>query len=220
MRILLVEDDAMIGQVVYEGLQQHAYAVDWVKDGEAALLALNTHHYDIGLFDIGLPKKNGLQVLAQLRKQRSHLPVLLLTARDTVDDRIVGLDAGADDYLVKPFEFKELLARIRAISRRHQNLAEPVLDNGVLKLNPATKEVVRDHDPIRLSAREFALLFALMQHPGTILSRSDLEERIYGWNEEVESNAIEFLIHSLRKKLGSDAIKNVRGMGWFVDKAA
>lgn len=220
MRILLVEDDAMIGQVVYEGLQQHAYAVDWVKDGEAALLALNTHHYDIGLFDIGLPKKNGLQVLAELRKQRSHLPVLLLTARDTVDDRIVGLDAGADDYLVKPFEFKELLARIRAISRRHQNLAEPVLDNGVLKLNPATKEVVRDHDPIRLSAREFALLLALMQHPGTILSRSDLEERIYGWNEEVESNAIEFLIHSLRKKLGSDAIKNVRGMGWFVDKAA
>ncbi|AUZ04525.1 MULTISPECIES: response regulator [Vitreoscilla] len=219
MRILLVEDDLMIGQAVYEGLQQQAYAVDWVKDGEAALLALSTHEYDVGVFDIGLPKKNGLQVLAALRGQRSSLPVLLLTARDTVDDRITGLDTGADDYLVKPFEMKELLARIRAISRRRQGNAEPILDNGVLKLNPATKEVQRDDKTTRLSSREFALLLALMQQAGTILSRSDLEERIYGWNEEVESNAIEFLIHSLRKKLGSDSIKNVRGLGWFVAKA-
>lgn len=220
MRILLVEDDLMIGQVVYEGLQQQAYAVDWVKDGEAATLALATHEYDVGLFDIGLPKKNGLQVLAELRSSHATLPVLLLTARDTVDDRIIGLDAGADDYLVKPFEFKELLARIRAISRRSQGQADPILDNGVLKLNPATKEVCRGEQVVRLSSREFSLLLALMQHPGTIMSRSDLEERIYSWNEEVESNAIEFLIHSLRKKLGSDCIKNVRGLGWFVDKAA
>lgn len=219
MRILLVEDDLMIGQAVYEGLQQQAYAVDWVKDGEAALLALSTHEYDVGVFDIGLPKKNGLQVLAELRAQRSGLPVLLLTARDTIDDRITGLDTGADDYLVKPFEMKELLARIRAISRRRQGNAEPILDNGVLKLNPATKEAQRDDKTTRLSSREFALLLALMQQAGTILSRSDLEERIYGWNEEVESNAIEFLIHSLRKKLGSDSIKNVRGLGWFVAKA-
>ena len=221
MRILLVEDDLMIGQMVYEGLQQQAYAVDWVKDGEAASLALAAHDYDVGLFDIGLPKKNGLQVLAELRNKRATLPVLLLTARDTVDDRIIGLDAGADDYLVKPFEFKELLARIRAISRRSQGQADPILDNGVLKLNPATKEEVsRGEQVVRLSSREFSLLLALMQHTGTIMSRSDLEERIYGWNEEVESNAIEFLIHSLRKKLGSDCIKNVRGLGWFVDKAA
>lgn len=219
MRILLVEDDLMIGQAVYEGLQQQAYAVDWVKDGEAAVLALSTHKYDVGVFDIGLPKKNGLQVLAELRAQRSSLPVLLLTARDTVDDRIAGLDTGADDYLVKPFEMKELLARIRAISRRRQGNAEPILDNGVLKLNRATKEVQRDDKTTRLSSREFALLLALMQQAGTILSRSNLEERIYGWNEEVESNAIEFLIHSLRKKLGSDSIKNVRGLGWFVAKA-
>ena len=220
MRILLVEDDLMIGQAVSDGLQQQAYAVDWVKDGEAATLALQTHTYDMGLFDIGLPKKNGLQVLSELRHNHMNLPVLLLTARDTVDDRIVGLDSGADDYLVKPFEMKELLARIRAITRRNVGQAEPILDNGVLKLNPATKEVTRDALNLRLSSREFALLLALMQQPGTILSRSDLEERIYGWNEEVESNAIEFLIHSLRKKLGSDCIKNVRGLGWFVDKAA
>ena len=155
MRILLVEDDLMIGQMVYEGLQQQAYAVDWVKDGEAASLALAAHDYDVGLFDIGLPKKNGLQVLAELRNKRATLPVLLLTARDTVDDRIIGLDAGADDYLVKPFEFKELLARIRAISRRSQGQADPILDNGVLKLNPATKEVNRDEQLVRLSSRIF-----------------------------------------------------------------
>lgn len=220
MRILLVEDDLMIGQAVYENLQQQSYAVDWVKDGEAALLALAAHEYDLGLFDIGLPKKNGLEVLSELRAKRSGLPVLLLTARDTVDDRIIGLDAGADDYLVKPFELKELLARIRALSRRSQGQADPILDNGVLKLNPATKEVARGDNTIRLSSREYSLLFTLMQNPGTIKSRSELEEHIYGWNEEVESNAIEFLIHSLRKKLGSDCIKNVRGLGWFVDKAA
>lgn len=221
MRILLVEDDRLIAEAVAQALKDEAYALDWVTDGEQALGALSTQEYGLALLDLGLPRKDGFEVLHQLRLARRPLPVIIITARDSVDDRIRGLDLGADDYLIKPFAINELLARMRAIIRRHQGNAQPLLSNGMLNLDPATREVQREEgDAIRLSAREYALLHALMLRPGTILSRSELEERIYGWNEEVESNAVEFLIHSLRKKLGTDAIKNVRGLGWLVGKPA
>ena len=219
MRLLLVEDDLALAQGVLLALRSQNFTVNHCALGRDALASIRAGDCDAVVLDLGLPDLDGFEVLRQTRHKFPRLPVLILTARDGLDDRIKGLDLGADDYLVKPFEFKELLARIRAISRRSQGQADPILDNGVLKLNPATKEVSRADQVVRLSSREFSLLLALMQHPGTIMSRSDLEERIYGWNEEVESNAIEFLIHSLRKKLGSDCIKNVRGLGWFVDKA-
>lgn len=220
MRILLVEDDHLIGEAITQACKDAAYAIDWVKDGESALSTLSTQEYGLVLLDLGLPRKDGLQVLQQLRAKNYSLPVIIITARDSVDDRIKGLDFGADDYLIKPFATNELLARMRAIIRRHEGVATPLLDNGLLSLNPATREVNRDGTSSRLSAREFSLLHALMLHPGNVLSRTELEEKIYGWNEEVESNAVEFLIHSLRKKLGSDAIKNIRGLGWMVSKAS
>lgn len=218
MRILLVEDDRLIGEAIAQASRDAAYAIDWVTDGEAALSTLSTQEYGLILLDLGLPRQDGLQVLRQLRIEKHTLPVIIITARDSVDDRIKGLDFGADDYLIKPFATSELLARMRALIRRHQGVATPLLDNGLLSLNPATREVNRDGKLSRLSAREFALLHALMLRPGSVLSRTELEERIYGWNEEVESNAVEFLIHALRKKLGADAIKNIRGLGWMVSK--
>lgn len=216
MRILLVEDDRMIGEATSVALRDAAYAVDWVQDGETALRVLDNQEHQAVLLDLGLPKRDGLEVLRQLRASGKRLPVIIVTARDAVEDRIKGLDLGADDYLVKPFDINELLARLRAIIRRQGGQASPVLSNGIVSLDPATREARHGDAQSLLSAREFALLQALLLRPGTILTRSELEERIYGWNEEVESNAVDFLIHGIRKKLGSDAIKNVRGAGWMV----
>ncbi len=218
MRVLLVEDDRMIGQAVEQALKEATYAVDWVRDGQTALDSARTQDYGIVLLDLGLPRKDGLEVLRLMRTKNQGVPVVIITARDALEDRVRGLDAGADDYVVKPFEMAELLARMRAVIRRKGGIAGPALTSGALSLDPVTREVTLNGEPSLLSAREFSLLHALMIRPGAILSRSELEDRIYGWNEEVESNVVEFLIHALRKKLGSAAIKNVRGMGWMVSK--
>jgi two-component system OmpR family response regulator len=219
MRVLLVEDDAMIGEAVQGALKDASYAADWVKDGQTALTVLGCQHYDLVLLDLGLPGRDGLEILTSLRAKDNAVPLLIITARDGLDDRLRGLDGGADDYVLKPFEMAELLARMRAVLRRKGGNATPILSNGVVSLDPATREaVVNDSAPAQLSSREFALLQVLLSRPGAILSRSDLEHRIYGWGEEVESNAVEFLIHALRRKLGSEVIKNVRGVGWMVSK--
>ena len=208
----------MIGAAVAQALKDAAYAVDWVRDGDSALDAAECGDYAIMILDLGLPKQDGITVLERMRFRNNTMAVLIVTARDSLDDRIRGLDLGADDYLVKPFEVRELLARMRAVTRRQHGQAVSVLTNGILKLDPATKEACCGERVCRLSAREFALLQALLIRPGAILSRQDLETRIYGWNEEVESNAIDFLIYGVRKKLGNDVIRNVRGLGWMVDK--
>lgn len=218
MRILLVEDDAMIAEAVSVALKDAAYSVDWVKDGAAASNALEQGEQQAVLLDLGLPKRDGFEVLRRLRLSGNAVPVIIITARDSVSDRIKGLDLGADDYLVKPFDIHELLARLRAIIRRQGGQAAPLLSNGKVTLDPATHEAQCGEAVEVLSAREFALLHALLLRPGAILTRGELEERIYGWNEEVESNAVDFLIHSVRKKLGGNVIKNVRGAGWMVDK--
>jgi two-component system OmpR family response regulator len=218
MRILLIEDDGMLGAATQEALRHAAHAVDWVRDGEAGLAAVQSSHYEALLLDLGLPGQDGLHILHALRQRDSGLPIIIVTARDGVDDRIRGLDLGADDYLVKPFESGELLARLRAVTRRKGGQGRPLLTNGALILDPATHEARAGELHARLSAREYALLHALLLRPGAILSRRELEERLYGWNEEVESNAVEFLIHNIRKKLGQAAIKNVRGVGWMVDR--
>lgn len=220
MRVLLVEDDRMVGAAIELALKDAAYAVDWVTDGESALLAVNTNDYQLVLLDLGLPKPDGFEVLRRLRKSLTPIPVIIVTARDGVEDRIDGLDLGADDYLIKPFELGELLARMRAVLRRQGSGASAVLSNGTIHLDPATHDASHGKVTSHLTAREFALLNALMVKPGTILSRAELETQIYGWNEEVESNAVEFLIHAIRKKLGAEAIRNVRGVGWMVDKAS
>ncbi len=218
MRILLVEDDPMIGEALCVALRDAAYAVDWVQDGEAATRVLSNQEHQAVLLDLGLPKLDGLAVLKKIRSNGSTLPVIIMTARDQIEDRVKGLDLGADDYLVKPFDISELLARLRATLRRQGGQAAALLSNGILNLNPATREASLGDKTCQLSAREFSLLQALLLRPGAILNRTQLEETLYGWNEEVESNAIDFLIHGLRKKLGSDAIKNVRGAGWMVAK--
>ncbi|MCB1901416.1 response regulator transcription factor [Cognatazoarcus halotolerans] len=220
MRVLLVEDDRMIGETVEAALKDAAYAADWVRDGQTAIEALAVQKYDLVLLDLGLPKQDGFQVLRSIRGRNDAVPVLIVTARDALDDRVQGLDAGADDYVLKPFEMAELLARMRAVVRRKGGTAGPLLSNGVLSLDVATKVVTARGESFALSAREFALLEALLIRPGAILSRSELEDRMYGWGAEVESNVVEFMIHSLRKKLGSDAIKNVRGAGWLVQKSS
>ncbi len=218
MRILLVEDDAMIGQGIVYALKDAAYAVDWVQDGESACDTLKVGEHQAVLLDLGLPKRDGLDVLRRLRHQGSAIPVIIITARDGVENLIQGLDIGADDYLTKPFDVKELLARLRAVIRRQGGQASSLLTNGTISLDTATHEVDCEGRHALLSAREFALLHALLLQPGRILSRAQLEECIYGWNEEVESNAVDFLIHGLRKKLGTGAIKNVRGAGWMVER--
>ena len=220
MRVLLVEDDSMIGEAISLALKDAAYAVDWVKDGTSASATLALGEHQAVLLDLGLPKRDGLEVLRRLRQTGNSVPVIVVTARDGVDDRIKGLDYGADDYLVKPFAVSELLARLRAVVRRQGGQAIPVLSNGKLSLDPATREAHCGEVTVLLSAREFALLHALLLRPGAIVSRGELEERIYGWNEEVESNAVDFLIHGVRKKFGAGAIRNVRGAGWMVDKTA
>ncbi|MFJ2366347.1 response regulator transcription factor [Pseudomonas sp. NPDC087697] len=220
MRILLVEDDPMIGDAIQGALKDASYAADWVTDGLTALTTLDTQHYDLVLLDLGLPGKDGLSVLSSIRARNNGVPLLIITARDSLDDRLRGLDGGADDYLLKPFEMAELLARMRAVLRRKGGSALPVFSNGVVSLDPISKQASTEENPdIQLSSREFSLLQALLIRPGAILSRSELEDRIYGWGNEVESNAVEFLIHALRRKLGSHVIKNVRGMGWMVSKS-
>ena len=218
MRLLLVEDDAMIGESVVKGLRHDGFAVDWVRDGDAAELSLGAEDFDLMLLDLGLPRKSGLDVLRALRAAGNPIPVLILTARDAVPDRITGLNAGADDYLVKPFDLDELVARIHAILRRRSGRAEPVIRHGALVLNPISHEVSFEGRPLSLSAREFALLQALLERPGAVLSVARLQERIYGWDEEVGSNTVEVFIHALRKKLGPDFIKNVRGVGYMLPR--
>ncbi len=218
MRILLVEDDQMIGSAMDYALRSSGYAIDWVKDGSAALTAVRAQRYDAVLLDLGLPMRDGLDVLRTLRGNGDGTPVLIVTARDALESRVAGLDFGADDYLLKPFDTAELLARLRAIVRRKNGQTTSVLENGHISLNLATRAITAEGNEVRLSAREFSLIEALLMRPGAILSRQDLEDRIYGWHHEVESNAVEFLIHGLRKKLGSNVIKNVRGLGWMVSK--
>ncbi|MEO7495741.1 MAG: response regulator transcription factor [Massilia sp.] len=219
MRLLLVEDDTMIGEVVLDLLRDEHYAVDWVKDGEMADTALmQSQNYDLVLLDLGLPRKDGLEVLRSMRARKDRTPVLVATARDSVEQRIAGLDAGADDYVLKPYDLDELLARIRALLRRAAGRAEPVFDYNNISINPATREVLVDGASASLSAREWAVLEALIARPGVVLSRAQLEEKLYSWRDEVSSNAVEVYIHGLRKKLGSDLIQNVRGVGYMVPK--
>ncbi|MBU2753176.1 response regulator [Acidithiobacillus sp. CV18-2] len=219
MRILLVEDDRMLAEALLLALRDGGHAVDWVSSGQAARSTLPHSEHEVLLLDLGLPDDDGIQLLHDLRAEGHTLPILILSARDALEERLRGLDAGADDYLIKPFSARELLARLRAVQRRQGGQAGPLLSNGVLSLDPSTREAWREGGPAqRLSAREFALLSALLQRPGRILSREELETRIYGWGEEVESNSIDFLIHSVRKKLGADSIKNLRGAGWLVEK--
>lgn len=219
MRLLLVEDDSMIGESVLDLLRAEQYAVDWVRDGEAADAALRTQDYDLVLLDLGLPRQDGLSVLRQLRARRSRVPVLIATARDALAQRVEGLDAGADDYVVKPYEMDELLARIRALLRRASGRAEPVYEHQGVCINPATREVTVNGDAVVLSGREWAVLEPLLARPGLVLSRAQLEEKLYDWKHEISSNAVEVYIHGLRKKLGADLIQNVRGVGYLVPKA-
>lgn len=214
MRVLLIEDDPMIGDAVMLALRDATYAVDWARDGEAGLALFANQQYEMVLVDLGLPKMDGYAVLTRLRQKDTQVPILVVTARDGLDDIEKGLDLGADDYVCKPFEFRELLARMRAVTRRKAGSAAPILSNGEIDLDPASREVSYRGQSLRMTSREFSLL----QRPGAILSRSDLEERIYNWDQEIDSNAVEFLIHSIRKKLGSDIIRNVRGLGWMVAK--
>ncbi len=216
MRVLLVEDDRMIGDNLKSALRQSGYAVDWVRDGRAAGDVLASERFDVVLLDLGLPQRDGLEVLAALRARGDATPVVVVTARDAVDARVRGLDAGADDYLVKPFELDELLARIRAVVRRHAGRAEPAIEIEGVALDPAARQVTRDGAPVPLSAREYAVLEALMLRPGAILSRAQLEDRLYGWGEELESNAISVYVHQLRRKLGDGFIHTVRGIGYYV----
>ena len=218
MRILLAEDDTMIGEVVLDALRAEHYAVDWVKDGEVADMALRAQQYDLVLLDLGLPKRDGLEVLRQLRARRQQMPVLVATARDAVEDRVAGLDAGADDYVLKPYDIDELLARIRALIRRHAGAIEPVFSHHGVALNPATREATRDGVPVSLSAREWAVLEPLLARPGVLFSRAQLEEKMFSWKDEVSSNAVEVYIHGVRKKLGSELIQTVRGLGYMVPK--
>lgn len=218
MRVLLIEDDPMIAAAIEVALRDEAYAVDRVGDGETADRVLRDGLHQVVLLDLGLPRRDGLSVLQALRERGDRVPVLLITARDAAADRVRGLDLGADDYVVKPFDMDELLARMRAVLRRHGGQASAELGNGDVSLDPATRMARRADVHVMLTAREFALLQALLLRPGVILTRAQLEDRLYGWNEEVESGAVDFLIHGVRRKLGADVIKNVRGAGWMVGK--
>ncbi|MEY5098284.1 MAG: hypothetical protein RJA36_1003 [Pseudomonadota bacterium] len=214
MRLLLAEDDAMLGASMHKALKLAGFQVEWVRDGPAALAAARVEPYDALLLDLGLPGQDGLQVLQALRQGANHLPVLIVSARNTVEDRIGGLNVGADDYITKPFDLNELIARIHALIRRNQGRSQPQLVVGALQLDPIRREARLSGQPLELSLREFDLLQHLMERPGAVLSREQMEERLYGWQEEVASNAIEVHLHHLRRKLGSDWIKNVRGVGY------
>ncbi len=223
MRILLAEDDAMIGEVVLDALRAEGWAVDWVKDGAMAATALATGPYDLLLLDLGLPRQDGLAVLRALRADAGNanrrVPVLVATARDAVAQRVAGLDAGADDYIVKPYDLDELLARIRALRRRADGRAEPEYAWGAVRVRPATREVSVDGQPVTLSAREWAVLEPLIARPGRVLSRQQLEEKLYSWRDDISSNAVEVYIHGVRKKLGAGLIENQRGLGYRVPPA-
>lgn len=218
MRLLLVEDDSMVGESLRKALRQDGFTVDWVEDGRAAEVAAGNTCYDAMLLDLGLPRKGGLDVLKSLRQAGNRLPVLVLTARDAVADRVKGLDAGADDYMIKPFDVEELEARIRALLRRQSGRINSVISVGDLTLDTASREVRLKGQAVALSGREFALLRAFLDRPGTVLSLSQLEEKIYGWGDEVGSNTVEVYIHALRKKLGANVIKNVRGVGYMIPR--
>ncbi|MVZ86774.1 response regulator [Burkholderia pseudomallei] len=220
MRVLLVEDDPLIGSGLEQGLKQEGFAVDWAQNADAATLALRTTSYGLLLLDLGLPDKDGLAVLAALRRRDDALPVIVVTARDALPDRIAGLDCGADDYLVKPFALEELLARIRAVNRRQAGRAQTVLAVGALRLDPARHQVWRGDEEVALSPKEFVLLHELMREPGAVISREQFEERLYSWGEEIESNAVQVHIPNLRKKLGHDTILTVRGVGYRIGDGA
>ncbi|HAL37481.1 MAG TPA: DNA-binding response regulator [Polaromonas sp.] len=218
MRLLLIEDDAMIGEMVLQLLRDQHYAADWVRDGHMADEALRSEQYDLVLLDLGLPRRDGLEVLRALRARRNTVPVLVATARDAVGDRIAGLDAGADDYVVKPYDTDELLARIRALIRRSAGRGEPVFEHKGISLNPATREATVHGQAVSLSAREWAVLEPLLARPGVVLSRSQLEEKLFSWKDDISSNAVEVYIHGVRKKLGADLIQTVRGLGYLISK--
>ena len=217
MRVLLVEDDALLGEGLYTGLKQDGYAVDWMQDGDSAEVALNVEHFDILILDLGLPKQDGLQVLQKLRSKDDPIPVLILTARDSLDDRIKGLDIGADDYMVKPFDLEELNARMRALLRRSAGRAVPQLVHGNLTLDPAAHEVHCNGVAVDLPPKEFALLQALLESVGRVISKTKLQETLYSWEQDVASNTLEVHIHHLRKKLGSDFIRTIRGVGYIIE---
>jgi DNA-binding response OmpR family regulator len=218
VKLLLVEDDAMIGRALLDALRGDGYAVNWVRDGTTADTALATEPYDCVVLDLGLPRRDGLSVLRDMRARGATVPVLVATARDAVGDRVAGLDAGADDYIVKPFDVDELLARIRALIRRSAGRADPLLSHMGLTLNPATREATLRGQPLQLSAREWAVLEPMMQRPGAVFSRAQLEEKLYGWKDDVSSNAVEVYVHGLRKKLGADFIRTVRGLGYVIPR--
>jgi two-component system, OmpR family, response regulator QseB len=218
MRVLLVEDDEMIAQGLQTALRQAAFAVDWMRDGKSAGTALQTSSFDLVLLDLGLPHRDGIDVLRDLRKRGNATPVIILTARDEIQHRLAGLDAGADDYIVKPFDLDEVTARMRSVLRRAAGRGDPGIQHGDLRLDPVTRTVERGGVPVALSGHEYSVLEALLQRPGAVLSRTQLEDRLYGWDEPIGSNAVEVYVHGLRRKLGSDVIRTLRGVGYFVPK--
>ena len=218
MRILLVEDDRMIGEGLKKGLKLGGYAVDWVEDGQSAEVSLKTQPYDLVILDLGLPEKSGMEVLHDIRQSNDNTPVLILTARDNISDKVAGLDEGADDYMLKPFALEELEARIRSIIRRKSGYSQPVFQHQDIVLNPATKQVNYKGQNIALSGKEFSLLHDLIKNPSAIVSKNQLEESLYGWNEEISSNAIEVHVHQIRKKMSTSVIKTIRNVGYTLDK--
>tara|TARA_R110002095_G_scaffold186383_1_gene163589 strand:+ start:516 stop:1184 length:669 start_codon:yes stop_codon:yes gene_type:complete len=220
LRLLLVEDDPLLGEGIQQGFSLQGETLDWLRNGQHALNALASNEFDLLILDLGLPDMDGLDLLSELRRRGDKLPVLILTARDQVADRIRGLDCGADDYLIKPFDMNELRARIRALLRRHAGASSSKLNHANIEVDPANREVFRDGKIVSLSRREYSLLVELLQHQGRVFTRDQLGERLYGWNEEVESNTVEVHIHHLRKKLGSELIKTIRGVGYRIEKEA
>jgi two-component system, OmpR family, response regulator QseB len=219
MRVLIVEDDEMIAQGLQTALRRGGFAVDWMRDGKNAAAALLASSFDVVLLDLGLPHRDGIDVLRELRRRGDATPVIILTARDEIQHRVAGLDAGADDYIVKPFDLDEMMARMRSVLRRAAGRGDPGIQHGDLRLDPVTRTVQLGGRPVSVSAHEYAVLEALLQRPGAVLSRSQLEDRLYGWDDQIGSNAVEVYVHGLRRKLGSDAIRTLRGVGYFVPKS-
>jgi DNA-binding response OmpR family regulator len=218
MRVLLVEDDAMIAQGLQTALRQSGFAVDWMREGRSAAAAWQTEVFDVVLLDLGLPHRDGIDILREARRRGDATPVIILTARDEIQNRVAGLDAGADDYIVKPFDLDEVMARMRSVLRRAAGRGDSGIQHGELRLDLVSRTIERNGSPVNLSAHEYAVLEALLQRPGAVLSRAQLEDRLYGWDQPIGSNAIEVYIHGLRRKLGSDVIRTLRGVGYFVPK--